>query len=241
MNDSITIDEVRDFLLDRLPERRKKRIAERLKKDEDFKNEFYHWKALLAGMDYHFDRHLKEKLKQSDKKKKRITSRVNMAIAAGIMLLILAAAILLISRSGDHVVLFNRYYSHYYNVVSDAGRSGESMLSPYENAFREYEVANFTEAVRQFEEQLQIRQADNQLIFYYGLSLLGNNQPREAVVELSKVADSQHPFNEPAEWYLALSYLRLNDLKMSKEVLIRIVNSDSEYHLRAKELLNAID
>ncbi|MDN5211601.1 hypothetical protein QQ020_06050 [Fulvivirgaceae bacterium BMA12] len=241
MNNSITIDEVRDFLLDRLPERRKKRIAERLKTDEDFRNEFYHCKALLAGMEHHFDRQLKEKLKKGDRKKKRTTSRVNMAIAAGIMLLILAAAILLISRSGDHVVLFNRYYSHYYNVVSDAGRSRESALSPYENAFREYEVANFTEAVRQFEEQIQIRQEDNQLIFYYGLSLLGNNQPGKAVAELAKVADSEHPFNEPAAWYLALSYLRLNDLKMSKEVLIGIINTESEYHMRAEELLNEID
>ena len=240
MSNRITIDEVRDFLLDRLPAERKVWIEERLRTDKDFKNDFYERKALLAGMDYHFDRQLKEKLKQNDNKKKRTSLRVNIMIAASVLLLILAGVILFVSRPGDHITLFNHHYSHYYNVVSDAGRSSKSVLSPYEKPFREYEVANFAEAISQFEEQMQVMPEDEQLIFYYGLSLLGNNQPGEAILQLSKVASSSHRFNEPAQWYLALSYLKLNDLKMTREALTRI-DSDSEYNLRAKELFNELD
>lgn len=71
-----------------------------------------------------------------------------------------------------------------------------------------------------------------------GLCQLALNQPESAIIALQKLSNDPL-FAEPAQWYTALAYLKLEDIKNCRNHL-QTIEIGSEFYHRAKMLLEEI-
>lgn len=108
-----------------------------------------------------------------------------------------------------------------------------SILSKYEPSIG----SNYSETQKDSVQNL----IDN-LAIYKGLCYLKLNQNAQAGIYLSTASQSNDPtINEFANWYLALNYIKTNQIDSAKIVLTEIINNeDSRFVTKANELLNKI-
>lgn len=122
--------------------------------------------------------------------------------------------------------LFEMYYTgeNAHNLTRSAGNSNDEAMS-------KYRAGDFNGALVLFNEILD-KDADNIYIRYYtGLASMETNQNDRAANEfLYIIRQKNNLFVDNAEWYLALSYLRNNKVKESKQLLTQITNNTSNSH-----------
>ncbi len=241
-----TIDQVRAYLLGELSGEEASKFEQRMKSDQAFQREMVLNKALLAGIDRHFDREMKSYLQSLEKDTKR---SIGISLPKKILIVSIAASFLIIFgivgtlrlNSNPSERLFMTYYEPYYNVVNGNTRSEEMETGSYGEAFILYENQAYDLALQRFEILLTSYPDDVPLRYYMGLSQLETNNEIAAIESFRWVTTLSSDFAEPAQWYLALSYLKLDRREECKGVLKKIVASNSSYTKRATAILNELD
>jgi hypothetical protein len=80
------------------------------------------------------------------------------------------------------------------------------------------------------------------LNFYYGVSMLGNDDLQEAKTVLLEIsADTGNEFYAQAKWYLGLLYLKEGNSKRANEIFNEIVFNKSYNHIKAQRLLDELN
>lgn len=166
------------------------------------------------------------------------------AIAASVLLLV--AVGWWVFRSPEPQVLYTAYYEPFPNLIAPIDKS-ETAESLPAKALQAYERKNYQEAVQHFEalQQAANRSVTDSLVFsadeqlYYGLSLLENRQERAAIAMLNTIADDPNArYQQAAQWYLALAWLKVGDLDKSKVVLDLILDEpEHRYYAKAQDLV----
>jgi hypothetical protein len=134
--------------------------------------------------------------------------------------------------------LFHQAYQPY-----DA--SGLFRSAPLSNpSFKGIELYNdrrFNEAIAQFAFVLKENSEHPMCNFYTGLCYLEKNSFNNAIASFQKVINEKdNLFIEQAQWYMALSLLKTNELKNAYAILNQIIESNGYYQKNAKELLKKI-
>lgn len=233
------IDKLRDYLLGKLNEQEKASFEAMLNNDAEFKKDVTIHTALLAGIELHFDRHLKHRLQKEDKKIKVNTKVLLLALAACASAILIVSYVYFFARPNGPE-LFSQYYKPYYNVISDYRRGDEIKTDRYDQAFQFYERKEHAQAIREMTSLLEENPADQNLLFYLGLSYLAVGQVDSASSYLQKVMRSDNKLAEPAEWYLGLTYLNANDRENAVNVFSKISKSSSGYSDRARIILGKL-
>ena len=247
MDDStFDIDQLKDYLQGRLDSEESAAFEERMEQDRAFRKEVNIHKAILAGMDQHFDKRLKDLLVRQDQASSGILHRGSWvqwtAIAASLLLAISVAFLLFRSREANHQEIFEQYYRPYQNIISETDRGErDTLIDDYKEAFRKYEAQDYREAVNALNRLRTQDPEDSAVNFYLGLSLLAINKNQEAIRLLEVLAKEDHPLNEPASWYLGLTYLKAGEKAKAKAVFVRIKTDGSSYTNRAEKILDELD
>ena len=160
-----------------------------------------------------------------------------MYIAASIAILITMTLVFIPNKPLNNEQLYTAYFSPHTNTFAPIERNKTS-ATILEKAFLAYENNEFEKALILFEET---KETNNTAIqFYKASSYMALNNIEKALPLLEKVGTSKDVYANYAHWYLALCYLKKNQLQNSKSHLEIIVTNSYYPHKKAKELLNEI-
>lgn len=135
--------------------------------------------------------------------------------------------------------LYNTYFQEYPNTVFEITR-GESVESLEREAFTAYELKDYMTAIENFD---RISEPDkkNYLDFYIGLSYLNLNQLNKAETFLSKTIAENTDFMAEAHWYLAMTYLKMEEKQKAIVELNKLVKDYNYNRELATNLLSELE
>lgn len=162
-------------------------------------------------------------------------------VAACVILLLGLGSWLLFFNSTDLNVdqLYTANFAPYENVVHPIER-GEQLEDLKTRAFTAYEDEDYSLAQELFKE-LQVQQNDPYIAFYEAIVLMQLNKPQEAVPLLIGYIENNGQLKDRATWYLALAYLKQNNVAESKMQLEKLVKMGSFKKEASQELLKKIE
>jgi hypothetical protein len=106
-------------------------------------------------------------------------------------------------------------------------------------AFIAYEDGDYKKAVQLFSELYKENEASYYL-FYKANALLKLGNSQQAIISLKQHLKAQDSLTEKSNWYLALAYLKENDIANAKKVLKSISNKKGYNSKKAQELLQKL-
>jgi predicted negative regulator of RcsB-dependent stress response len=137
--------------------------------------------------------------------------------------------------------LFLQYYSKYHSDI--AARSGDEISNdPFILGLNEYEDDNYNDAIRYLNQEINEDSLNFTAQLYLGISYMEKNNLDKAIdVFKSIINESGNMFIGQAKWYLALTYLKTDDVdyrEETKNLLSSIIQNKGD---RAKEALELLD
>lgn len=162
-----------------------------------------------------------------------------MVAAIGMMLLGTLAWWYLGMRSPSSQQLFITYYTPY---QADPLVRGKAPAGAYQQAIGYYRDGRYRAAIPLLKEVLATDTSrQDKLRLLLGNSYLQVDSTTQAVQYLTPVAASDDPMMQQfGQWYLALSYLRVNDTAAAHTVLKRISNQTGMYSEKAGALIEEL-
>jgi len=150
--------------------------------------------------------------------------------AAAVILIMVATGISywLFSNPISAEKIYAEYYTPYPNVIVPLTRD-EKEPDSLKTAFKYYETANFQEAIHYFT-LLNPSGTDENLLFYKAISLMSLNQPAEAKSILELLADKNTPLQKQVYYYLALTYLKTDNIHGAKNIAMKIQHKFPTYN-----------
>lgn len=164
--------------------------------------------------------------------------KVWVPVAASLALLVVAAWWLMNQSSGPEE-LFAQYFEVYPNVEAPIYRdsSAADSLSAKDLAFRRYAEDDFAGAIEIFE---SIGEPDEGTLFYLGMSYLAKGEAAKAAQIWEPLTREAQDYRTQVQWYLALAWLKLEELEKSKALLEELARSGTAYEERSKAVLKGI-
>ncbi len=222
---------IQDYLHNRMRSDERKSFENLLEEDKNFKKEFKDHKAVFNAFKINEAQRLKAKLKaheaQKSSKKRFISKPVLYSIAA-IFIVLLGSSVYFNFFQQD---LYKTYFEPYPNVYQPVVRGNEVEST---EAFMYYENKAYKEAQISFEVLLQNEENPN-IRFYYALSFLNNQQPKEAIVEFEKLKNIAFEFQAEVLWYQALAEIKIENFEKASSTLKKLKSTHPEYKNKAVE------
>ncbi|SEK92276.1 hypothetical protein SAMN04487910_1482 [Aquimarina amphilecti] len=153
-------------------------------------------------------------------------------IAASVVILIGAGTLLwnTFNSSNDFSNLYTSYYELY--PVEDVTRG--DVLDQLDIVMKNYAQGNHDKVITELEENASLVSSE-QLELYLGNSYLQVGKEKKALLQFEKINDNSQ-YYEDANWYQALTYLKLGETNTSLEILERIIRFDGIYKEKAIQL-----
>jgi hypothetical protein len=158
-----------------------------------------------------------------------------------------AAALVLISFSSigywvlrdSNARVADEFIRPYSNMIPLS--RGESRLTLLEEAMAAYESENYAEAKEKLDRFLKDIPEHEAANLYFGISAILSGEAEKAILHLQKASGSKDTrIAEASQWYLALSYLKLNKTAEAKGLLQSIRQSGGYFALSADSVVNRI-
>lgn len=234
-----------------LSERQSAELERLRKTDPDFAADFEFEKELKAALKKKERQEIKsvfsdldiEDLKHNSSEEpesKVISIRPWLVAASVVFLLGLGSWLLFLTDSDLNTEqLYASNFAPYENVVHPIER-GERLEDLKTRAFSAYEDADYPLALELFKE-LQVQHNDPYIAFYEAIVLMQLEQHREAIPLLEDYITNDGRLKDRASWYLALAYLKLNNISKSKQQLEKLVKQNGFKAEASAELLNKMD
>lgn len=162
------------------------------------------------------------------------------AVAAAALLLIVAGWWLWSGPSGSEA-LYKEYFAHLEDDLR-VSLMGDQEPDALSIALKPYKERNYTAATQSMALYLEQHPQEESLRLYYGISLLGSDQAEEAIGQLRQFrnANGNSNYTTVINWYLALAYLRNEQLVEARQLLVELAGSQNPYSTRAASLLEAL-
>jgi tetratricopeptide (TPR) repeat protein len=187
---------------------------------------------------------LRNKLSEIEKERehrvpsKTTSKRLPIGIAAAITGLIILGSIAFFGRrhlSNDEII--SQYYKSY-DGISVSRSSQTDSNTDYSTGIDYYNIHDYKNAAMYFNKVLNSDPENMESTMFYGTSSFEVKNYPEAKRSFSKVINNNNNlFIEDAEWYLALCYLKTNEMKKAVDELTVIKNSRSIYSSNAGKIL----
>lgn len=167
---------------------------------------------------------------------RRFSVRRILSIAAGVAV-VTAFIFLLRKPNYSTSELFASYYAPYENLIVSRGQGDDVIL---ERAMSAYDNQNYQRAVSLLQPYLEANPNERSAALYLGIAQMELSNYGEAESHLMEALNDPL-YQQQADWYLALLYLRMDDVNKSSETLQKIVNVGDHYKEKeARELLRSL-
>lgn len=172
---------------------------------------------------------------------KTINKRVLMwvgAIAAAILLLFVSTLALRNFTSPSYEQLADVYMEETFFINPNITKGDEDHRQLKLDAIYAYNEHDFAKAIQYYENLIEQGQTEDGNYFYLALSYLYNQQHTKAIEKLV-LLDGNDRFQEEQQWFLALAYLKADQVDMAKNTLSQIKPNMWNYN-KAQKLLEKI-
>jgi tetratricopeptide (TPR) repeat protein len=239
----------------------------RERNDKDFAQSVRSYKGLMEGIEYFGKqkdfadtiRQWEEEIREPHKKKHSETVTLSPEIseageekgrffidrrniywlaAAVVSLLIVSAVFLLKPVTPDAIALYETYYQPYPNVFDPTVRGEIDTLTVSRKAFMAYNEGDYHTAAGYFKELLNSddpMEKDNARL-YLGNCYLSIGSVAAAKETLLQISAQSHVADQ-AKWYLALAYLKSNDMEQAEKALRGLTDHPNSYQEKANKIL----
>lgn len=162
-------------------------------------------------------------------------------VAASLSLLLLAAAYFFFQNgSADPQQLYAEHFSLPPDNLTVRTELPEQEL--INTAMEQYNDGQHQQASVLFAQALEARPDSVPILFYSAVNLMALGNIEEAVPQLQNVvAKGNSSYFMPAQWYLALIYLQMNQKAEAERILNELQNASSSYASKAERLLEEFD
>ncbi|MBC8490235.1 MAG: tetratricopeptide repeat protein [Bacteroidetes bacterium] len=186
-----------------------------------------------------FNKDKKEESVQINSGKKYFRYKIAASIA---LFLTITVVLLIIFRHGKtNEELFAEYFKPYTNIITTRNQLSDEYNKLMSNALYYYETREYNKANIFFLELTNEGITNDTLMFYYGISSLGNNDPSKAINIFEMILTGQgRTFFQQAEWYLALAYIKNGDKEKAIEMLEKLIDNNTYYKTDAKKLIKEL-
>jgi tetratricopeptide (TPR) repeat protein len=170
----------------------------------------------------------------------RLTKPWHYAATAAIALILAIGLASVLDRPMTNKDLLKKYYKPY--EVALINRSGDTDVAlALKQAEHYYQLGDFGKAVVYFEMVLKEQPDQVATKFYTGISYYELEQFAEANKNFGKVIEqNDNLYIEPAEWYLGLCFLAMDDNERARRQFAMIASSNHEKAQEAEKLLRKI-
>ena len=157
------------------------------------------------------------------------------SLAAGLVLLLTAAFVLQIWTNANNDPFADHFEDYPMYLNTRSGASANGLLA---EAIQCYGNSQFECAFSSFSDHLKSQPQDFGAIFYTAMAALKVGKTEIAIENfLTVVEDGDNFYRSPAEWYLALAYLKNEENAPAEKVLNEIIAKNSEFKEKAIALL----
>lgn len=177
---------------------------------------------------------------------------ITKALAAASILLILTFSWQHLFNKTDYSEKYTEAFEHYENLLSEnvtleisekgfAGNPEEESLQLIIDAMSTYDKKNYSLSAVMLSELLQNgvdKNYQSSIQLYLGLSCMGDNQINKAIAVFYNLIENDHTMKETATWYIALCYLKNENIDQSRQYLNTLKHS-AYYNKKASALLKS--
>ena len=210
--------------------------------DADLKDELQFKKDLQSALGNESRQLMKDKLIQLDQKIVARQSMNKFFIIIGILLFIVIGSLVIWNNTQSNSTEFNTKtaeevfaanFEPYPNIIAPIVK-GDNEVTEREKAFQLYEQGDYETALPLLNE-LAFEKEDTIALFYHANILLTQNKTTEAISQLKTVTQfNQSAFSQPAEWYLALAFVKNNQIDEAKKLVNNnIVSNENHPYYRS--------
>ncbi|CAM1350005.1 tetratricopeptide repeat protein [Tenacibaculum halocynthiae] len=180
-----------------------------------------------------------QELEYNKYSKKRNRSYLFVAASIAVLISFIGYS-LIVNQKTSTDDLYAEYFESYRNVIQPITRGVESKNNSTK-AFEAYEKGNYKKAstllIKAYSED-----KNNAYLLYQGISFLQLNNSDKAIEVLNKQLEITDKFNIKTHWYLALAYLKNNEVIKAKKSLEKVLDSSGDYKKQeAKSILRNLN
>lgn len=205
-----------------------------MKEDEDFSDQVKFEKSVQEALKRNERAELKSFLKGIDIPQEKKNFR-RIAIAAsfvGIVLISTFSVYYFSEKSSSNI--YSEYFQPYPNEVAPIVR-GQNINTPITDALEAYEKEDYNLSAKLFENI-----SEDYALLYGGISNLEIGQSQKAIDQLKSLSLQNSNYQDAAEWYLALAYLKNKDKQKAIEMLEIIANKGNQFSKQAEKILEKL-
>ncbi len=243
---------IENYLSNNLTDIEKQDFENRLVTDKDFAENFTIYKTINSEMatnvanketefrstlqpmqNAHFSNAVaQQKTIEVNNKSGKVRKMVFAALSAAALIAIVFTFVIPSSKTNNKG-LYAEYAQH--DAVNNTVRGGtqEALMK---EASTSYNNKNYAAAIKPLE---QLKDSSAQAAFMLGVSYMETNVFDHAVAVFDLLTYGHSIYKEKAEWYIALTYLKKEDIVKCKDQLKAIANASS-YYAKAQELLKKL-
>jgi len=183
---------------------------------------------------------LKPEIRLLDNKiRKKSRLLVYISSTAAILILVLGFSSLFNSKTSPNELFADNYEP--YKIVNEQTRSYEYQYNnKYIEAIKLYQKGIFIEAGALFKELLNDNPKPAKIQLLYGISQLENKQYDSALANFKEIIDNNGEYVIDAKWYMALIYLKKDDIKSAGLLLKELAETPGYYKDKSKEILEKL-
>lgn len=208
--------------------------------DLNFKEELVFQLELSKAIQREESQALKLRLQRFEKRqiKQKSSYRTLSSIAA--IFVIGLGLLWFLNMNPNYKKMYVANFEPYPNIVVPTVRDFNNQENKIQEAFRYYEHHDYAKAALFFSELYSVDKIDY-ANFYYGISLMADNQFEKAVGVLTD-PNWQIPekYKSQTNWYLALAYLRIDRIEKSIEHLQKVIEDNGFMTMQAQQLLDKL-
>jgi TolA-binding protein len=170
----------------------------------------------------------------------KLYRRIAFYAAAAVISLLIVLNIF-ISKQNNTTELFTEYYKPYNPDITL--RSTTLEKNSVQFAYKLYQDKEYGPAFHILDNYLHEHANDLTARFYYGMCALELNKNDIAIYAFRDVIETNNnsPFAEHAEWYLGLTYVKVEKKDSAKIYFNRIIDESGYHSEKASEILSSID
>lgn len=230
---------IQKYLQGTLSDAEEQLFHEYIENDPSFADDIPFYEGLnyaFAKADYE---QTKAQLHSFYKEEKRLSWR-KWSIAATVLVLIGLGSLWYVNTVDSSEKLYAQYFEPYKNVVQPIVR-GEAVKTTKEQAFKAYDEGDYKEAIVHIDALLKDT-PEAILALYKANAQLQLDQTEAAIITLESHIKKTDTIYAEAQWYLALSYLKLENETKAKNHLNALLQTKSNFkNNEAQELLKSLE
>lgn len=242
-------DLIERYLTDEMSVKEQTKFEELLRNDSDLMREFTLRKKIDNAITEDDIIDLRSSLDSIINKKPSISRKIKKpafysSVAAVIVLIVVFTGIrILPSKNQEGTEFFQSYYMPYSSIMISRSSVNQSKTEEIlYKAFSFYDEGKYKLASDHFHEVLILDDNNYMSQFYFSICEIEKNNLKNAKCYLNDlVLNENHVFVEQANWYLALVYLKQDNLIEANKILTKIVCENMIHKADAKAIIKELN